>query len=104
MKSQSVYIEEVNTLVNQLDIAATDAMEIINIYFECFADSWVYEDYLRDQIRIIRDTDENQDLIAELKEEDDACLFEGDDYYMLTNYQTAVNMGIIRDCIPDHSF
>ena len=61
-------------------------------------------DYLRDEIIVIRDTKENQSLIAELKTIDDACLFEGDDYVMLTNYQTLQNMGEIGDCLPNHSF
>ena len=53
MKSCDNFVEEVNTLVNQLDISANDATEIINIYFECYSDQWIYDDYLRDEIRII---------------------------------------------------
>lgn len=99
-------IDEIDNLMNQLDISASDAKEIINIYFECYADSWVYEDYLRNEIRVIRDNEDNQPLIAELQtlDDDDAHLFEGDDYVMLTNYQTLRNMGEIGDCLPDHSF
>ena len=75
----------------------------INIYFDEYAgENWDYMDYLRDEIRVIRDTKENQSLIAELKTIDDACLFEGDDYVMLTNYQTLQNMGEIGDCLPNH--
>ena len=103
-KSKENGVEEINSLVNYLDINANDAIEIINIYFECFADSMRYMDYLRDEIRIIRDIKENQPLIAELQTIDDACLFEGDDYVMLTNYQTLQNMGEIGDCLPNHSF
>ena len=104
MKSCDNFVEEVNTLVNQLDISANDATEIINIYFECYSDQWIYDDYLRDEIRIIKDNEENQSLIAELETIEDACLFEGDDYVMLTNYSTLQNMGEIGDCLPNHSF
>ena len=104
MKSQNSFVEEINTLVNQLDISGNDATEIINIYFECYSDSWIYEEFLRDEIRIIKKTIENEALIAELDTVDDACLFDGDDYVMLTNYQTLKNMGEIGDCLPNHSF
>ena len=104
MKSQNGFVEEVNTLVNQLDISGNDATEIINIYFECYSDSWIYEEFLRDEIRVIKKTIENEALIAELDTVDDACLFDGDDYVMLTNYQTLKNMGEIGDCLPNHSF
>ena len=45
-------------------------------------------------------------IISEMKSElsDDLCLFEGDDYTMLTNYGTAVRCGDIGDCLPNHSF
>ena len=104
MKSCDNFVEEVNNLVNQLDISANDATEIINIYFECYSDQWVYENYLRDEIRIIRNTEENQGLIAELETIDAVCLFEGDNYVMLTNYTTLQTMGEIGDCLPNHSF
>lgn len=104
MKSQNGFVEEINTLINQLDISGNDATEIINIYFECYSDSWIYEEFLRDEIRIIKKTIENEALIAELDTVDDACLFDGDDYVMLTNYQTLKNMGEIGDCLPNHSF
>ena len=104
MKSCDNFVEEVNKLVNQLDISANDATEIINIYFECYSDQWAYEDYLRDEIRIIRNTEENQSLIAELETIDDVCLFEGDNYVMLTNYTTLKTLGEIGDCLPNHSF
>lgn len=99
-------IDEVNYLINQLDISAEHAEEIINIYFECYAgNNWDYQDYLRDEIRIIKETEESQPLIAELWTlSDDLCLFEGDDYTMLTNYGTAVRCGDIEDCLPNHSF
>ena len=59
----------------------------------------------RIEIRIIKDTEENQPLIAELWTlSDDLCLFKGDDYTMLTNYGTAVRCGDIEDCLPNHSF
>lgn len=104
MKSQNNFVEEINTLINQLNISGNDATEIINIYFECYSDSWIYEEFLRDEVRIIRKTIENEALIAELDTIDDACLFDGDDYVMLTNYQTLNNMGEIGDCLPNHSF
>ena len=104
MKSCDNFVEEVNTLVDQLDISGNDATEIINIYFECYCDSWIYDQYLRDEIRVIKESEETQDLIAELETIEDACLFEGDDYVLLTNYQTLQNMGEIGDCLPNHSF
>ena len=98
-------IDEVNYLVNELDISAKHAEEIINIYFDEYAgNNWDYMDYLRDEIRIIRDTKENQSLIYELETIDGSSLFKGDDYVMLTNYQTLKNMGEIGDCLPNHSF
>lgn len=99
-------IDEVNYLINELDISAEHAEEIINIYFGDYADGhWSYLDYLRDEIRIIKNTEENQPLIDELWTlSDDLCLFEGDDYTMLTNYSTAVKCGDIGDCLPNHSF
>lgn len=105
MKSENNGIEEVNNLINQLDISGSDATEIINIYLECYSDAWTYEDFLRDEIRIIRKSDENMmDAIAELSTVDDALIFEGDDYYMITNYQTLIRMGEIKDFLPNHSF
>ena len=98
-------IDEVNYLVNELDISAKHAEEIINIYFDEYAgNNWGYLDYLRDEIRVIRNTKENQALIAELETIDGGFIFEGDDYVMLTNYQTLQNMGEIGDCLPNHSF
>lgn len=98
-------IDEVNYLVNELDISAKHAEEIINIYFDEYAgNNWDYMDYLRDEIRIIRNTKENQSLIYELETIDDGFIFEGDDYVMLTNYQTLKNMDEIGDFLPNHSF
>lgn len=97
-------VEEINKLVNLLDISASDAIEIINIYFECYADSWTYMDYLMREIRIIRDINDNQLLIAKFATNDNASLFRGDDYVMLTNYQTLINMEEIGDCLPTPSF
>lgn len=94
------YVEEVNGLINFLNIRGQDAIEIINIYFECYGDAWTWSDFLDRQIRIIKDTKENQALIAELDTIDDACLFEGDDYYMLTNYNSLIEDGHICDCLP----
>lgn len=99
MKSQSMYIEEVNRLINGLDITAEDAMEIINIYFEFFAEAWTYVDYLYRNIRIIKDDEVNQPLIAELSTINDICLFEGDGYYMITNYDALLQNGDIEDCL-----
>lgn len=101
MSSCENYVEEVNSLVNYLDISGGDATEIINIYFECFAEGWTYYDYLHRQIRIIKDTEENQPMIAELDTIDDACIFEGDGYYMLTNYEELVLDGAIGDIFPN---
>lgn len=101
MRSQSQYIEEVNRLIQALDISGDDAMEIINIYFEFFADLCTYINYLDENIRIIKDTLENQPMIAEIETIDDACLFEGDGYYMLTNYKGLIEYGEMEDCLPN---
>ena len=99
-------IDEVNYLVNKLDISAKHAEEIINIYFDEYAgEGWNYIDYLRDEIRVIRDKPENQQTIAELQTlDDDLCLSQGDDYLLLTNYSSAVRVNVIGDCLPNHSF
>ena len=99
-------IDEVNYLVNKLDISAKHAEEIINIYFDEYAgDGWNYIDYLRDEIRVIRDKPENQQTIAELQTlDDDLCLSQGDDYLLLTNYSSAVRVNVIGDFLPNHSF
>ncbi len=99
-------IEEVNYLINQLDISGEHAEEIINIYFDTYAgNNWDYQDYLRDEIRVIRDKPENQQTIAELQTlDDDLCLFQGDDYLLLTNYSTAIRMNVIGDFLSNHSF
>ena len=99
-------IDEVNYLVNELDISAKHAEEIINIYFDVYAgNNWDYIDYLRDEIRVIRDKPENQQTIAELQTlDDDLCLHQGDDYLLLTNYSSAVRVNVIGDFLPIHSF
>ena len=99
-------IDEVNYLVNELDISAKHAEEIINIYFDEYAgEGWNYIDYLRDEIRIIRDKPKNQQTIAELQTlDDDLCLSQGDDYLLLTNYSSAVRANVIGDFLPNHSF
>ena len=99
-------IDEVNYLVNELDISSKHAEEIINIYFDEYAgEGWNYIDYLRDEIRVIRDKPENQQTIAELQTlDDDLCLSQGDDYILLTNYSSAVRVNVIGDFLPNHSF
>lgn len=98
-------IDEVNYLVNELDISAKHAEEIINIYFDEYAgNNWDYMDYLRNEIRIIRNIKESQSLISELEAIDGSFLLEGDDYVILTNYQTLQNMDEIGDFLPNHSF
>lgn len=101
MRSCDNFVEEINILVQALDISADDAIEIINIYFEFFSETWVYTNYLYENIRVIRDTAENQEMIAELETIEDACLFEGDDYVMLTNYKSLVDDGDIGDCLSN---
>lgn len=101
MKSHENGVEEINVLVQALDISAKDAIEIINIFFECFADSCTYQRYLWDNIRVIRDTPENQQAIAELETIDDVCLFKGDDYCLITNYQALINDGLIGNFLPN---
>lgn len=95
-------IKEIKDLANILNITEDNSIEIINFYFGNYADSWVYQDFLTNEIRII--TKENQALIAELKNINDAYLIEENEYVILTNYQTLKNMGEIRDCLPNHSF
>ena len=95
------YVEEVNILINALDISGNDAVEIINIYFEFFADICKYTEYLYDNIRIIRDTEENQMLIAEIETIDDACIYNGDDYIMITNYKTLLDWNDMEDILPN---
>lgn len=95
------YVEEVNSLINALDISGDDAIEIINIFFEFFAETWIYTEFLYRQIRIIRDTPENQSLIAELETIEDICMFEGDDYVMITNYESLIKDGEIEDILSN---
>ena len=95
-------IKEIKDLANILNITEDNSIEIINFYFGNYADSWVYQDFLTNEIRII--TKENQALIAELKNINDAYLIEENEYVILTNYQTLKNMGEIRDCLPNHPF
>ena len=95
-----MYVEKTNILMNELDISGDDATEIINIYFEFFEDMCSFSQFLIDNVRIIREKEENWALIAELETIDDVCLFKGDDYYMLTNYKSLVEYGDIGDCLP----
>lgn len=97
-------IKEIKDLANILNITESNSIELINFYFGNYADSWVYQDFLTNEIRIIKDTNENQALIAELKSINDAYLIEENDYVILANYQTLKNMGEIGDCLPNHSF
>ena len=97
-------IKEIKDLANILNITESNSIELINFYFGNYADSWVYQDFLINEIRIIKDTKENQALIAELKSINDAYLIEENDYVILTNYNTLKNMGEIGDCLPNHSF
>lgn len=97
-------IQEIKDLANILNITEDNSIEIINFYFGNYADSWVYQDFLTNEIRIIKDTKENQDLIAELKKINDAYLIEENEYVILANYQTLKNMGEIGDCLPNHPF
>lgn len=97
-------IKEIKDLTNILNITESNSIELINFYFGNYADSWVYQDFLTNEIRIIKDTNENQALIAELKSINDAYLIEENDYVILANYQTLKNMGEIGDCLPNHSF
>lgn len=96
-------IEEVNSLINDLDISGKDAEEIINIYFECYGDEWIYNDYLIQEIRVLKRI-ENKEIIADIKRLDDVALLEGDDYVIITNYQTLIKMEEVEDILPSHSF
>ena len=95
------YVDEVNRLINILDISGDDATEIINIYFEFFADACAYTQYIYENIRIIRDTEENQMLIAEIETIDDACIYNGDDYIMITNYKALLDWNDMEDVLPN---
>lgn len=95
-------IKEIKDLANILNITKDNSIELINFYFGNYADSWVYQDFLTNEIRII--TKENQALIAELKNINDAYLIEENEYVILANYQTLKNMGEIGDCLPNHPF
>ena len=97
-------IKEIKDLANILNITESNSIELINFYFGNYADSWVYQDFLTNEIRIIKNTKENQALIAELKNINDAYLIEENEYVILANYQTLKNMGEIGDCLPNHSF
>ena len=97
-------IKEIKDLANILKITEDNSIEIINFYFGNYADNWVYQDFLTNEIRIIKNTKENQALIAELKNIHDAYLIEENEYVILTNYQTLKNMGEIGDCLPNHPF
>lgn len=97
-------IKEIKDLANILGITEANSAELINFYFGNYADSWVYQDFLQDEVRVIKATKENQALIAELKSINDAYLIEENDYVILTNYQTLKNMGEIGDCLPNHPF
>ena len=97
-------IKEIKDLANILNITKDNSIELINFYFGNYADSWVYQDFLTNEIRIIKNTKENQALIAELKNINDAYLIEENEYVILANYQTLKNMGEIGDCLPNNSF
>lgn len=53
-------IKEIKDLANILNITESNSIELINFYFGNYADSWVYQDFLTDEVRIIKDTKENQ--------------------------------------------
>jgi len=93
MKSQSYTIEETDRLMNEYNMNDTNSNEIINIYFECFRDICSYSDFLKENIRIIPKDHELVELLLEL---DDACLFDNDDSYILTNYQDMVDLYEIK--------
>ena len=97
-------IKEIKDLANILNITKDNSIELINFYFGNYADSWVYQDFLTNEIRIIKNTKENQALIAELKNINDAYLIEENEYVILANYQTLKNMGEIGDCLPNHPY
>lgn len=97
-------IKEIKDLENILGITEANSAELINFYFGNYADSWVYQDFLQDEVRVIKATKENQALIDKIKSINDAYLIEESEYVILANYQTLKNMGEIRDCLPNHSF
>lgn len=85
MQSRSYIIEEPNRLMNEYSMNDVNSNEVINIYFECFCDICSYSEFLKKNIRVIP---KDHELVDMLLENDDACLFDNDDSYVLTNYQT----------------
>lgn len=88
MKNQSYTIEEPNRLMNEYNINDVNSNEVINIYFECFRDVCSYSEFLEKNVRIIP---KDHELVNVLLENNDACLFDNDNSYILTNYQDMVN-------------
>lgn len=98
-------IDEVNWLINELDISVEDAEEIINTYFECCLEDFTYIEYLRDEIRVLKKTEENKKIIEKLEEYDaDFCFVYGDDYVLVFNYTSAIQWLNMEDFIPNHPF
>lgn len=101
-------IEEINILIKRaketqdVNLSKKHAEEIINIYFEWYSDTWRYVDFLVDEIRVINKK-ECSSIIDSLKDIEDISLFEGDDYILITNYQTLLNINGL-DIFPEHSF
>lgn len=101
-------ITEIKTLIERVketqdvNLLKEHAEEIINIYFEFYSDAWRYFDFLTEEIRVINKK-ECASILDSLKDIDDISLFEGDDYILITNYQTLLNMGGL-DIFPEHSF
>lgn len=102
-------IEEVNILIKRVketqdvNLSKEHAEEIINIYFECYSDAWRYFDFLTEEIRVINKK-ECASILDSLKDMDDIALFEGNDYILITNYQTLLNMNGGLNIFPEHSF
>ena len=98
MIANNLDINEEKRLEKEFDIDDFDAREIINIYFECCS-HMTYDEFLKKNITVIKDTEENKEVIDLLKDCEDACLFESqrdiNRYFILTNTIDIKNMGVI---------
>lgn len=94
-----MYVEEVGRLVNELDISAEHATEIINVFFECLVEDIGYKEYLRTKVKRFS----TEDLIAsgyieDLKDEMDKegiAYWVGDTYVLTTQYDELQRLGLV---------
>ena len=81
-------VQEIHNITHELDIDKDDARDIINLYFECFSEV-AYADFREQQIKKIEDTEENQEIIQKIKNNDEIIAIESERdinrYYIITN-------------------